>query len=38
METTKAKEITNWYLYGTGTTPTNLADENLIRPGTTITF
>src|SRR5579883_3061384 len=24
--------ITNWYLYGQGTTPTNLVDESLIRP------
>ncbi len=26
-----AKGVTNWYLYGTNTTPTNLVDESLIR-------
>ncbi len=26
-----AKDVTNWYLYGTDTTPTNLVDESLIR-------
>ena len=32
MQTEKTKEITNWYLYGTDSTPANLVDENLIRP------
>jgi hypothetical protein len=27
-----AKEITNWYLYGQETTPTNLVNSNLMRP------
>ena len=27
-----AKEITNLYLYGTKTTPTNLVNDSLIRP------
>ncbi len=30
MSLEKSKEITNWYLYGTDTTPTNLVDESLI--------
>lgn len=29
-------EITNYYLYGTRSTPLNLVDNNLIRPGTPI--
>ncbi|NEP80190.1 MAG: hypothetical protein F6K39_19695, partial [Okeania sp. SIO3B3] len=27
-----AKEVTNWYLYGQKTTPTNLVNDDLIRP------
>lgn len=30
-----AEEITNLYLYGTSTTPSNLADESLICPNNT---
>ncbi|NEQ40080.1 MAG: VWA domain-containing protein [Okeania sp. SIO3I5] len=32
LEPLAVNEITNWYLYGQETTPTNLADESLIRP------
>ena len=32
MQTEKAKEVTQWYLYGTNSTPENLVDESLIRP------
>ncbi|WP_293140078.1 hypothetical protein [Okeania sp. SIO3I5] len=32
VEPLAVNEITNWYLYGQETTPTNLADESLIRP------
>ena len=35
MTNLTAKEITNYYLYGTKSTPTNKVDENLIRSGTT---
>lgn len=35
MNILTAEEITNLYLYGTPTTPTNLADESLIRPNNT---
>ena len=31
MQTEKAKKVTNWYLYGTDSTPANLIDESLIR-------
>jgi hypothetical protein len=27
-----AKDVTNWYLYGQQSTPTNLVDNDLIRP------
>jgi hypothetical protein len=30
--------ITNFYLYGTDTTPTNRVDESLIRPESTTIF
>jgi hypothetical protein len=32
MANLTAADITNWYLYGQATTPTNLVDESLIRP------
>ena len=31
MTVLSAKVITDWYLYGEATTPTELADERLIR-------
>ncbi len=33
-----AKDVTNWYLYGTDTNPTNLIDESLILSEQTTTF
>ncbi|WP_148261958.1 hypothetical protein [Methylomonas methanica] len=35
MNILTAEEITNLYLYGTSTTPGNIADESLIRPNNT---
>jgi hypothetical protein len=32
MALLRSDEITNWYLYGQASTPTNLADSSLIRP------